>query len=104
MRCLHGTRMQHERTCYAIAMRRPCMNAVKSWKLSRTATGAQRRRESSGVPMLTVEFFGVPRQRAGCAEAGVRGETVTEILAALETSSPALRDLRRPDGGLSPHY
>ena len=54
--------------------------------------------------MLTVEFFGVPRQRAGCAETAVRSETVNAILAEIEAAHPGLRGLRRPDGGLSPHY
>jgi len=54
--------------------------------------------------MLTVEFFGIPRQRAGCAETAIRGESLAEILTELELSFPTLRGLRRPDGGLSPHY
>ena len=53
---------------------------------------------------LTIEFFGIPRQRTRCSEAAVQGETLAEILTALEHSYPALRGLRRPDGGLSPHY
>jgi molybdopterin converting factor small subunit len=54
--------------------------------------------------MLTVEFFGVPRQRAGCAETAVHGDTVGTILEELENAFADLRGLRRPDGGLSPHY
>jgi molybdopterin converting factor small subunit len=54
--------------------------------------------------MPTVEIFGVPRQRAGCAEATVHGETVATILAELELGFPGLRGLRCPDGSLSPHY
>src|SRR5260370_37256742 len=55
------------------------------------------------VPTITVEFFGIPRQRSGCAETVVRGETVAEVLAAIESSFPALRGLRRPNGGPAKH-
>ena len=54
--------------------------------------------------MLTVEFFGIPRQRTGCSEHAFRCQTVAEVLVELESFYPALRGLRRPDGGLSPHY
>jgi molybdopterin converting factor small subunit len=54
--------------------------------------------------MSTVEMFGVPRQRAGCSEATVHGDTVATILSELEGAFAGLRGLRRPDGGLSPHY
>jgi molybdopterin converting factor small subunit len=54
--------------------------------------------------VLTVEFFGVPRQRTGCAEATIHGDKVDQILAELEGMYPSLRGLRRPDGGLSPQY
>jgi molybdopterin converting factor small subunit len=54
--------------------------------------------------MLTVEFFGMPRQCTGCAQTAVGGETVVAILAELEAAYPALTGLRRSDGGLSPHY
>jgi molybdopterin converting factor small subunit len=54
--------------------------------------------------MVIVEFFGVPRQRAGCAETTVAGETVADVLAAVERACPGLRGLRRPDGGPAPHY
>lgn len=53
---------------------------------------------------VTVEFFGIPRQRAGCAAAALPAGTVAELLAALEATFPGLRGLRRPDGRLAPHY
>jgi molybdopterin converting factor small subunit len=53
---------------------------------------------------IIIEFFGIPRQRAGCAETAVRGNTLAEVLAAVETAYPGLRGLRRPDGGPAPHY
>jgi molybdopterin converting factor small subunit len=51
------------------------------------------------VTLITVEFFGIPRQRAGCAETTVRGETLAEVLAALEHAHPGLHGLRGADGG-----
>jgi len=53
---------------------------------------------------ITVEFYGVPRQRAGCAEAVVRGDTLAEVLAAVAHTYPGLHELQRPDGGPAPHY
>jgi hypothetical protein len=51
-----------------------------------------------------VEFFGIPRQRAGCAELRVPAATVAEVLAAVEHACPGLTGLRQPDGRLAPHY
>jgi hypothetical protein len=55
--------------------------------------------ESSSV---TVELFGIPRQRAGRVEMSVPPGTVREVLRALE------RDCRRlellENGRLAPHY
>lgn len=53
---------------------------------------------------ITVEFYGVPRQRAGCAEATVRADTLAEALSALMAAFPQLDGLRRPDGGPAGHY
>ncbi len=53
---------------------------------------------------VTVEFYGIPRQRAGCAEVRVSAHTVAELLAALELACPGLGSLRRADGRLAPHY
>jgi molybdopterin converting factor small subunit len=58
-------------------------------------------RETAGV---IVELFGVPRLRAGRAEACVPAGTVAEVLAALERACPGLAGLRRPDGSPAPHY
>jgi len=54
--------------------------------------------------LVTVEFFGIPRQRAGRAELSVPPGTVWETLAAVEHSCPALAGVCRPDGRVSPHY
>jgi molybdopterin converting factor small subunit len=53
---------------------------------------------------VTVEFFGVPRQRAGRAELAVTAASVADLLAAVECACPGLKGLVRPDGRLAPHY
>ena len=52
---------------------------------------------------VTVEFFGIPRRRAGRAELAVPAGTVAELLAAVERACPALAGLVR-EGRVSPHY
>ena len=53
---------------------------------------------------VIVEFFGIPRQRAGRAELAVPAGTVADVLAAVERACPGLAGLVRQDGGLPPHY
>jgi molybdopterin converting factor small subunit len=53
---------------------------------------------------VTVEFYGVPRQRAGRAELEVAARTVGELLEAVERACPGLAGLRRADGRLAAHY
>ncbi|MCC6419135.1 MAG: MoaD/ThiS family protein [Gemmataceae bacterium] len=53
---------------------------------------------------VTVEFFGIPRQRAGRAEIAVEAGTVAELLARVERACPGLRGLVGPGGRLGPHY
>lgn len=55
-------------------------------------------------PTVTVEFYGMPRQRAGRAELTVVASTVAELLEAVERACPGLVGLRRPDGRLAAHY
>jgi hypothetical protein len=57
-----------------------------------------------GAELVTVEFFGMPRQRAGCAELAVRAGTIAEVLTCVEQSCPGLKGLKQADGRLSPHY
>jgi molybdopterin converting factor small subunit len=52
---------------------------------------------------VTVEFFGVPRLRAGRAELAVEARTVAEALAAIERACPRLEGLVKA-GRLAPHY
>jgi molybdopterin converting factor small subunit len=53
---------------------------------------------------VTVEFFGVPRQKAGRTELKVRARTIGEALAAIEKNCPRMKGLTHEDGRLSPHY
>jgi molybdopterin converting factor small subunit len=53
---------------------------------------------------VTVEFYGIPRQRAGRAELTVTAQTVGEVLAAIEVSCPGLTGLMQSDGSLATHY
>jgi molybdopterin converting factor small subunit len=54
--------------------------------------------------MVTVEFFGIPRQRAGRAELVVRANTVADVMASIKRACPGLADLVEGDGELAPHY
>jgi molybdopterin converting factor small subunit len=53
-------------------------------------------------PAVTVEFYGIPRQRAGRADLAVQARTVAELLRAVETACPGL-PLLEPDGRIVPH-
>lgn len=55
------------------------------------------------APEVTIEFYGVPRQRAGRAELTARAATLAELLAAAECACPGLRGLVRGDR-LAPQY
>jgi molybdopterin converting factor small subunit len=53
---------------------------------------------------VTVEFYGVPRQRAGRAELTVNAGSMAEVLSQVEQACPRLAGLVQPDGALSSHY
>lgn len=53
---------------------------------------------------ITVEFYGIPRQRAGCGSAVVAGRTVADVLAAVERGYPGLAGLLGSDGAIASHY
>lgn len=53
---------------------------------------------------VIVEFFGLPRLRAGQAELAVQTGSVRAILSEVRNRCPALSDLLTADGQLSPHY
>ncbi len=54
--------------------------------------------------MVTVEFYGVPRLRAGRAELAVEAARACDVLAAVRSACPRLHDLIAADGRLAPHY
>jgi hypothetical protein len=53
---------------------------------------------------VTIEFYGLPRHRAGRAELGVTAATVADALAAVVAACPGLREICTADGRLAPHY
>jgi molybdopterin converting factor small subunit len=53
---------------------------------------------------VVVEFFGVPRARAGRNELELPIGTVAEVLARIEAACPGLKGLRQADGRLASHY
>ena len=53
---------------------------------------------------VIVEFFGVPRYRAGMGELRATAGTVGQVLAQVERACPGLAGLVRADGRLAPHY
>jgi hypothetical protein len=55
------------------------------------------------VDAVTVEFYGIPRLRAGRAELSVPAGTVAEVLAAVERACPGLANLVQR-GRLAPQY
>jgi molybdopterin converting factor small subunit len=57
----------------------------------------------AGSGRVTVEFYGVPRLRAGRAELAVPAGTVAEVLAAVGRMCPGLVGLVN-EGRLAPHY
>ncbi len=54
--------------------------------------------------LVIVEFFGMPRHRAGRADVAVPAGTLDQLLQSVAQACPELRDLRQADGRLSPHY
>ena len=56
-----------------------------------------------GSVEVTVEFFGIPRQRAGRAELTVQAKTVGEALRAVAETCPALAGMVS-EGRLAAHH
>jgi molybdopterin converting factor small subunit len=54
------------------------------------------------MPMVVMEFYGLARLRAGCAELRCEATTIGEALAAADAACPALH--ARSDNGLSLEY
>ncbi len=53
---------------------------------------------------VVVEFYGVPRLRAGREQLRVEAGTVGEALSAVVRACPGLSELVQPDGRLTPHF
>jgi molybdopterin converting factor small subunit len=60
------------------------------------------RPEGQPMPRVVVEFFGIPRQRAGVPELAVEAATAGDALQAV--AGRGLPDALTADGRLSPHY
>jgi molybdopterin converting factor small subunit len=58
----------------------------------------------AGTVEVTIEFYGIPRERAGRSSLPVAAVTVRDALNEMAQDCPALRDVFRPDGCMSPHY
>ena len=56
------------------------------------------------TPLITVEFYGVPRKRAGRSELTVSAANVRDLLRAIRSACPELGDVCDADGALSRHY
>ncbi len=52
----------------------------------------------SSLPRVVVEFYGVPRHRAGRAELELHAGTLAQVLDEVVRACPRLADLRGPDG------
>jgi molybdopterin synthase sulfur carrier subunit len=55
-------------------------------------------------PRVIVEFYGVPRLRAGRAELPLVASTLRDALDAVAAACPGLGPVVTPDGRLSPHW
>jgi molybdopterin converting factor small subunit len=55
------------------------------------------------MPEVIIEFYGIPRERAGCPQLTVRALTVGEALLEVERRCPGLRGLFA-GGRLAHHY
>ena len=56
-----------------------------------------------GASEITIELFGIPRQRAGVAAIRLHADTLADVVRQLDVSYPKL-GLTQADGTLSPHY
>jgi hypothetical protein len=56
------------------------------------------------LPTVTIEFYGIPRARAGRKDLVVSAATAADALAEATRQCPDLVGLLRPDGRLLPHY
>jgi molybdopterin converting factor small subunit len=59
--------------------------------------------DGPGSECITVEFYGIPRQRAGKSGLVVQAGTVGEVLAAVQQHCPQLTGIVGSDGRLAAH-
>ena len=57
-----------------------------------------------GSPMIQIEFYGVPRLRAGMSRLRLEASSVGQALRGLVDACPALNDSVLPDGRIEPAY
>ena len=55
-------------------------------------------------PDVSIELFGIPRQRAGFASITIQADTLADAVRQLEAACPQLAGLLQADGTLSPHF
>jgi hypothetical protein len=55
-------------------------------------------------PSITIEFYGIPRERAGLTEWSAPAGTLADVLSAVARQCPRLQDLVGPGGAIGPHY
>jgi len=58
----------------------------------------------TAISSVIVEFFGIPRERAGRSELAATAGSLASVLMAVQEECPRLSDLRQAHGGISPHY
>ncbi len=56
------------------------------------------------MAQVTVEFYGIPRQRAGRAEVVVSAGTLAEVLAEVERACPSLGSVTQSNGRMASSY
>lgn len=56
------------------------------------------------LPIVTIEFYGIPRARAGRKDLVVSAATVGAALVAAASECPNLAGVVGPDGELAAHY
>lgn len=56
------------------------------------------------MPAVRVEFYGVPRLRAGIDSVVVEADSVAELFSALQTMAPEFAEACLPDGQLAKEY
>ena len=56
------------------------------------------------MPVINVEFFGIPRERAGVSSINLEAKSVEELLSKLHQQLPRFAERCLSDGRLNPEY